>query len=165
MLAYLDTLIGFSIVMLVMSLLITILTQIVSALVNHRGSNLLWGLKTLFANINPKQFPKLTANAEAVAHSVLTHCLISDSWFSGNKVALWIGRKVPLLHRLVQRYELAGAIRPSELSGILQHLADNHFADADPELAAEIQRLLGANRAAAAAANAINATAQTAQTD
>src|SRR3954449_8461465 len=117
MLAYLDTLIGFIIVMLVISLLITILTQIVSALVNHRGSNLLWGLKTLFANINPKQFPKLTANAEAVAHSVLTHCLISDSWFSGNKVALWIGRKVPLLHRLPPRYGFAGGVPAGAMSG------------------------------------------------
>jgi len=57
MLGYLDTLIGFTVVMLVVSLLITILTQVVSALINHRGSNLKWGLETLFANIDSKQFP------------------------------------------------------------------------------------------------------------
>lgn len=43
MLAYLDTLIGFAVVMLGASLLITILTQIVSALFSHRGANLLVG--------------------------------------------------------------------------------------------------------------------------
>ena len=159
MLAYLDTLIGFSVVMLVISLLITILTQIVSALLNHRGSNLKWGLQMLLANIDPKQFPKLTANAEAVAHSVLTHCLISDSWFSGNKMAQSIGARVPLLQQLVERYQLAAAIRPSELRDILQHLANNQFADTQPEIAAEIRRLLGTNRAVAAAApGAVSAT-------
>jgi hypothetical protein len=155
MLAYLDTLIGFSVVMLVISLLITICTQMGSAMLNHRGSNLLWGLKTLFANINPRQFPKLTGNAEAVAHAVLTHCLISDSWFSGNKVAQAIGRRVPVLHQLVQRYKLAGAIRPTELTEILRHLANNDIAEADPELAAEIHKLLGMTDAAAAAAAAM----------
>jgi hypothetical protein len=56
MLSYLDTAIGFAVVMLGISLLITILTQMVSALVNHRGGNLLWGVKTLFANIDPARY-------------------------------------------------------------------------------------------------------------
>jgi hypothetical protein len=43
MLSYLDTAIGFAVVMLGVSLLITILTQMVSALVNHRGGNLIMG--------------------------------------------------------------------------------------------------------------------------
>jgi hypothetical protein len=172
MLAYLDTLIGFAIVMLVISLLITICTQIGSALVNHRGSNLKWGLKTLFANIDPKQFPKLTANAEAISHAVLTHCMISDSWFSGNKVAQAIGQRVPLLHQLFDRFRLATAIRSSELRDILQHLANNQFAEADKEVAAEIQKLLGMTQAAAnvatalgqqGAANTITAAGQTVQ--
>jgi len=155
MLAYLDTLIGFAIVMLVISLLITILTQIVSAVVNHRGSNLLWGLKTLFANIDPKQFPNLSAKAEAVSHAVLTHCLISDSWFSGNKVAQSIGRRVPLLAKLFERFQIATAIRPGELREILQHLASNSLAENEKELAAEIQILLGLGQVAAATAGAL----------
>jgi len=172
MLAYLDTLIGFAVVMLVISLLITICTQIGSALVNHRGSNLKWGLKTLFANIDPKQFPKLTANAEAISHAVLTHCMISDSWFSGNKIAQSIGQRVPLLHQLFERFRLATAIRSGELRDILQHLANNQFAEADKEVAAEIQRLLGVTQTAASvatalgqqgAANTITAAGQTVQ--
>src|SRR4051812_35872005 len=111
--------------MLVISLLITICTQIGSRPLNSPGSKLKWGLKTLFANIDPKQFPKLTANAEAISHAVLTHCMISDSWFSGNKIAQSIGQRAPLLHQLFERFRLATAIRSSELRDILQHLANN----------------------------------------
>src|SRR4051794_40039187 len=100
MLAYLDTCIGFAVVMLVMSLLITILTQMTSALLNHRGSNLLWGIKTLFANIDPRRFPQLREKAEWVAREALTHCLVSDSWFSDNKVAQALAHRSPLLQRL-----------------------------------------------------------------
>ena len=155
MLAYLDTLIGFAVVMLVISLLITILTQMVSGLLNHRGSNLLWGLKTLFANIDPKRFPKLTENAERVAHGVLTHCMISDSWFSGNKIAQWIGSHFPLVDQLFTRFQLATAIRPGELRDILQHFASNTLAENEKELAAEIQKLLGITQVAAVAAAAL----------
>lgn len=123
MLAYLDTAIGFVVVMLVISLLITILTQMVSALINHRGSNLQWGLKTLFANIDPTAYPQLTAQADAISRQVLTHCLISDSWFSGNRVAQWFAARIPLLDKLFKRFQLASAIRPSELAHILAHIA------------------------------------------
>src|SRR3954465_4442580 len=169
MLPYVDTAMGFGVVMLVVSLLITILTQIISALVNHRGSNLLWGIKTIFANIDPKQFPQLTAKADAVAQAVLTHCLISDSWFSSNKVGQWLAEKVPVLGRLLKRYQLASAIRPAELKDILKHLADNTFAENEQELAAEIHKMLGVAEVAAGAAagagaqgaaNAINAADQ-----
>ncbi len=154
MLGYLDTLIGFAVVMLVISLLITILTQIVSGLINHRGSNLKWGLKTLFANIDPKQFPNLTANADRVAEAVLTHCLVSDSWFSGNKVAQQIG-KFPPLGKLFRRFQLATAIRPAELTAILKHLSSNTYADDRKEIAAEIQKLLGVADAVSASAAAV----------
>jgi hypothetical protein len=123
MLLYLDTLIGFAVVMLVISLLITILTQFISALFNHRGSNLRWGLKTLFENIDPVVYPQLTANAETVASAVLRHCLISDSVFSDNDVAQWIAQRVPWLQRLLARFQLATAIRPDELADILRQTA------------------------------------------
>ena len=154
MLGYLDTLIGFAVVMLVISLLITILTQIVSGLINHRGSNLKWGLQTLFANIDPKQFPKLTAGADKVAEAVLTHCLVSDSWFSGNKVAQQLG-KFPPLGRLFRRFQLATAIRPTELTAILKHLSSNTFAEDQKEIAVEIQKLLGVADAVSASAAAV----------
>ena len=154
MLGYLDTLIGFAVVMLVLSLLITILTQIVSGLINHRGSNLKWGLETLFANIDPKQLPNLTAGADKVAQAVLTHCLVSDSWFSGNKVAQQLG-KFPPLGRLFRRFQLATAIRPAELTAILKHLSLNTFAEDYKEIAVDIQKLLGVADVVSASAAAV----------
>ncbi len=123
MLTYLDTAIGFIVVMLATSLLITTLTQIVSAMVNHRGSNLQWGLKTLFANIDPGVFPNLARHADELAREVLSHCLISDSWFSGNRFAEKVGATIPPLGRWFARFRLASAIRPAELADILRALA------------------------------------------
>jgi hypothetical protein len=122
MLLYLDTLIGFSVVMLLISLLITILTQMVSSLVNHRGSNLRWGLKTLFEHVDPALYPKLAANANRLAHEVLRHSLISDSWFSELKAVRWL-QKVPVVNAVLGRAQLASAIRPAELTNILRQIA------------------------------------------
>ena len=122
MLVYLDTLIGFSVVMLLISLLITILTQMVSALVNHRGSNLRWGLKTLFEHIDPTLYPQLTASANRLAHEVLKHSLISDSWFSDLKAVRGLS-EIPVLKTILGRFRLASAIRPAELTNILRQFA------------------------------------------
>jgi hypothetical protein len=165
MLAYLDTLIGFSIVMLIVSLLITVLTQVISALLNHRGSNLLWGLKTLFAQFDPKTYAQLSANAESVARQVLTHPLISDSWFSENRFATWLG-KIPPLGALFARFELVTAIRTNELMDILRSLASNALAG--QPVAAELNKLLTTAaspvQAAAAAVGATNVAAGVQQT-
>jgi hypothetical protein len=181
MLVYLDTLIGFSVVMLLISLLITILTQLVSALVNHRGSNLRWGLKTLFENIDPDLFPRLTANANRLAHEVLKHSLISDSWFSGLKGVRWL-LDVPIVKTVLGRMQLASTVRPIELTNILRQLAASSaqpgllkdLAAADwVALQEEITRLLEAPNPAAdremaqaahVAAAAISAIAEQAKT-
>jgi hypothetical protein len=157
MLVYLDTLIGFSVVMLLVSLLITILTQMVSALVNHRGSNLRWGLKTLFEHIDPALFPQLAANANRLAHEVLTHPLISDSWFSSLEAVRRL-LQIPVVKTVLGRIELASAIRPVELTNILRQLAASSaqpgllkdLAAADwAALQGEITRLLEAPSPAA----------------
>jgi hypothetical protein len=161
MLLYLDTLIGFAVVMLILSLLITILTQCVSALCSHRGSNLRWGLKTLFENIDPVLYPQLTANSETVANEVLRHCLVSDSVFSDNGLAIWLARKVPVLQKLLERFQLATAIRPDELvdilrqtSAILPRSLAALPAAAQTQLQTEIAALLAAsNKASAMAGN------------
>lgn len=152
MLSYLDTAIGFAVVMLGVSLLITILTQMVSALVNHRGGNLLWGVKTLFANIDPARYPSLTAESDRIARLVLTHSLVSDSWFSDNRVAMGIAAKVPVLGKLFARFQIASAIRPNELTDILRHLSENTFAG--QPVAAEIRSLLGSAAPATASERA-----------
>jgi hypothetical protein len=134
MLAYLDTLIGFAIVMLGASLIIMLLTQGISAAGSFRGSSLRWGLRELFKHIDSRNLPTIAAQADAVAQQVLTHNLASDSIF---KSLPWIGKLVP--DSWAQRFQLATAIRPDELVGILRQLAE------DPSLGAlgtEINQLL-----------------------
>jgi len=70
-LPHLDTLIAYIVVMLGVSLIVTVLTQVVSASLGLRGTNLLWGIKALLKNIDPQ----LEAHAEAL----LTLPIISDS--------------------------------------------------------------------------------------
>src|SRR5437899_2554948 len=102
MLAYLDTLIGFAVVMLGSSLLITILNQLISTLLAHRGANLGWGLGVLFQQINPgaRGLPLITAHADLLAETVLSHALASDSIFSTR----WAGlvNSFPRLLRVVR---------------------------------------------------------------
>ena len=53
MLQQLDTLKGFSVVMSIVSLLITIITQMISSLLGLRGSNLADGLEAMVYRIDP----------------------------------------------------------------------------------------------------------------
>src|ERR1017187_2752541 len=153
MLAYLDVLLGFSVVMLGISLLITILNQVVSAFLAHRGSNLRCGLDVLLSGINPGPagLPVLTANASMLAETVLVHPMISDSTFSTR----WADsvRRQPFWFGMVRRWRLANAIQPDELSAVLSLIAANR-----PEgmgvglhamLSAEIAHLLASASAVA----------------
>jgi hypothetical protein len=114
-LAHLDTLIAFTVVMLGVSLIITVLTQTVSALLGLRGTNLLWGTKTVFKTIDPE--------LEAHAESILTHPIISDSLWSRFCGVL---KDIPLVGRMARRWTLATAIRSGEIVSMLtaraQHL-------------------------------------------
>jgi hypothetical protein len=129
MLAYLDTLIGFAVIMLGASLVITVLTQMISALFSHRGANLLWGLETMFKNLPDCPLLNDAKTAAKVATSVLTHPLISDSIFSLKPK--W----------LADRIRLAKAIDPDELIAILRDLSTSAaFAN----LRDEIEKLIEA---------------------
>src|ERR1700753_2477087 len=98
---HLATVIDFAVVMLGASLLITIFTQTVSGLFAYRGSNLRWGLQTLFRHVNPR----LTCQASrALAENVLTHPILSDSSLSHFA-------DVPVLGPATRRWRLASAIR------------------------------------------------------
>ena len=112
MLDRLDTVIAFMVVMLGVSLLITVATQILSAFLGLRGSNLLWGVKTILQDCG------ITVQLDKIAREVLTHPKISDSIFS--KFA-----KTSVIGHLTRRWRLATAIRPEELSGILLRIAAN----------------------------------------
>src|SRR5690349_8981208 len=98
MLKQLDTVIGFVVVMSLVSLMITILTQMVSSLLGLRGKNLADALEAMIHKIDPK----IGEQAKALIDQVLTRPVISDSMLSMRKN--W-----PIA------WKRATAIRPDEL--------------------------------------------------
>lgn len=114
MLQYLDTIIAFAVIMLGVSLLIMIMNQMISALLGYRGTNLLWGIKTLLKTIDPR----LAENAEELATQVLTKPIISDSVFSKLK-------ENTLLGKMTKRWRFASAVSPEELIRSLRKVAEN----------------------------------------
>jgi hypothetical protein len=116
MLKQLDTLIGFAVVMLVVSLLITIVTQMVSAFLGLRGKNLTDALRLLIFKIDPNVTP---ADAQALVKHVLTHCALSGSAMSMVPTLL---DRVPVLSWLRRKWKTATAIRPDELYDLLKEI-------------------------------------------
>jgi hypothetical protein len=110
MLKQVDTVIGFIVIMSVVSLLIMIATQVLSSLFALRGQNLADSLEALFRKVDPL----IPANdVKKLIHNALTDPLISDSVLSTDrKGGGWWGR-------LRTRWMRASAIRPDEL---LAHL-------------------------------------------
>ena len=135
----LDTVIAFIVVLLGVSLLITVLTQMITSLLGLRGTNLKRGLVDLLKTVHPE----LADHAEAIARQVLEHPLVSDSAFA--KSGTWLTVK-PLL----SRWRLASAVRVEELVGILQKLSAGAPALA-PGAAPTVEQAMAAIAAAAQA--------------
>lgn len=76
MLDSLDTLIAFTLIMLVVSLLITIAVQMVSAALSLRGKNLARGLANTFVTI----LPKSQKEVDGLIDHLLKDPILSDSW-------------------------------------------------------------------------------------
>ena len=74
MLKTIDILLGISVVMLLVSMAVTVLTQFVTALANTRGRHLMRGLADLLQQIDPA-LPRTIA--ETISRAVLTHPMIS----------------------------------------------------------------------------------------
>jgi hypothetical protein len=115
----LDMAIAFTVVMLAVSLLVTILVQAISAVLALRGANLRWGLEELLRTVDP-EFAKHEEQVKQIVTEVLQHPLISDSAISSQK---WLDR-VPLVSRYTSRLKLAKAVRIQELIGIFEMLGD-----------------------------------------
>jgi hypothetical protein len=75
MLKTLDILIGLSVVMLLVSMIVTVLTQFIIGLFQMRGKHLLGGIADLLAQIQPGMPREI---AEKIAEAVLSHPLVSD---------------------------------------------------------------------------------------
>jgi hypothetical protein len=91
MLTYIDVFLGVAMVMLAVSLLLTIVTQAVSLLLNLRGGQLLKGLAELFQTL------KIDGDGGPLARKILTHPLIAVG--SGKRLAPAISRG-DLIHLL-----------------------------------------------------------------
>src|ERR1700731_2168240 len=101
MLKQLDVLIGFAMVMSLVSMLIMAISQMVLSGLQLRGKQLMDALEAMFKTLKPD----LGAKAKGLAEAVLRHPLISDSAKSGDNRGL------------------ASAIRPEELLEILKKLS------------------------------------------
>jgi len=121
MLQYLDTIIAFAVIMLGVSLLITTLNQMISALLGYRGTNLLWGIQTLLSTLEPG----LSAKAKEMATNILKKPIISDSIFSK------FAKGVPVLRWFTNRWKLASAITPLELVRSLSNVAETMATTSD----------------------------------
>jgi hypothetical protein len=101
MLQWLDTFVGMVVVLLAVSLIVMIVTQVVSTILNLRGRNLKNGIKILVENadMNLKEY------AETISQKALSHPLISDTW------------------SIRKEWNLATTVRPDELKNILDILA------------------------------------------
>ncbi|MEN6374175.1 MAG: hypothetical protein ABFD75_05240 [Smithella sp.] len=113
MLQYLDAIIAFTVIILALSLLITILIQMISAILGYRGVNLRWGLKKLLETVEPK----LAEKADSLAQEILEAPLISDSLWSKFTY-------VPLIGKMTKRWRLASAITKEELVIGLKNMAE-----------------------------------------
>lgn len=148
MLQYLDTVIAFVVILLGVSLIITIFNQMISALLGYRGTNLLWGIRTLLSTLEPG----LANKAEEIATDVLKKSMISDSLFSK------FTKDGSFLGWLTKRWKLATALTPQELVRGLSHVAqtmaktnggeptakliDGVLAQVDPETARNAKMVL-----------------------
>jgi hypothetical protein len=116
MLDSIDTLIAFGLIMAVVSLLITILVQTVSALLNLRGQNLSRGLTETFRTIAPVTFKTASANqaeeGKKLARALADHLL-----------------KVPQLSDQAGFWKMATAVRPQEVFATLAKIAQEKSDD------------------------------------
>ncbi len=105
MLDSVDTLIAFILIMLIVSLLITIAVQMTATALNLRGVNLLSGLASTFAVIDPSMEKK----RKELARFVLRSRLLSDSFLPNWRVLRW--------------WQRASAVRPQEIFDAIHRIA------------------------------------------
>jgi hypothetical protein len=108
------------------SLMVTLLTQMVSAFLGLRGTNLRWGIATLLKQLDPS----LAEHAERISQAVLEHPLVSDSTVS--RSSWWLFR----------RWRLASAVRKDEVLGVLHMLVQPGQGEASAANAVEWTKAL-----------------------
>jgi hypothetical protein len=130
MLDSLDTLIGFTLIFTVVSLLVTLAVQVVTSLLNLRGLNLAWAVTETVEAILPELAGTVTDSASGKSLSRgfrLADRLLRDPLVSDNQIFNFVGRST--------------AARPHELFDALRRIAGGDPAK-DP-VAADAGLLLG----------------------
>ena len=118
MLQQLDTAIGFSVVMLMLSLLVTAAVQVISAVLDLRGKNLVRGLADLFHQIDPG-----LRNSPASPSTVVNKILEKIAHpFSNVTVGSRLAEAVATHPAISHTFTRAKAIRKDELLAVLQDL-------------------------------------------
>src|SRR4051794_24629648 len=97
MLHYLDTAIGFAVIMLLLSLLVTSLVQTACAMLNLRGRNLRWGLTLLFQQMGLGE-----EEGKKLAVQVLGHDAIASPSTIGRRSAVAI--RIEELYRVLKQF-------------------------------------------------------------
>ena len=103
MLDNLDTLLGFALISTVVSLLVTIVVQMVMALLKLRSQNLAWALAETFETIEPKLTAEAKGLGKHIADHVLRDTLLADQqifWFKPSTTAVRPDELFDLLHRI-----------------------------------------------------------------
>jgi hypothetical protein len=144
MLNQLDTLIGFVVVMAAVSLLITVVTQMVSALLGLRGKYLADALEAMMHKIDPRITEQVHDVGNRLSKWILTHPVLSDSILC-MKPSRW--DSTPGVRWFRKRWQIASAIRPDELFRVLQDVAG-----VSPETAFEKEQELAKSATDAVAA-------------
>jgi hypothetical protein len=137
MLTQLDTLIGFVVVMSIVSLLIMVGTQAVSSFLGLRGKNLADALEVLFHKIEPEID---ASGCRQLIDDVLTSPVISDSMLRVRKAEGFFTKVLPFARKLRHGWMRATAIRPDELFEMLVKRANGPYgATMDRLLAMDAQ--------------------------
>jgi hypothetical protein len=134
MLKTLDVLIGLTVIMLVLSMGVTMLTQFVTTVLNSRGRHLKRGLVDLLNQIDPALKQKIGTATESmagrVADAVLTHPLISST---GRRLGTVVHRE-ELTRLLLYLADDSATLEQEVKTGLKQVLARNGIADPDGTL-------------------------------
>lgn len=125
MLDSLDTLIAFVLIITVVSLLITIVVQMITSALNLRGKNVAWALAETFEAIEPKLAAQTKGLGKQLADHVLKDSLLSDVQFG------------PVVRP-------ASAIRADELFDVLHRIATDKKAGTPTDIQNSVIRLFSA---------------------
>jgi len=129
MLKTLDVLIGLTVIMLVLSMGVTMLTQFVTTVLNSRGRHLKRGVVDLLNQIDPALKQKSGTSAESlagrIADAVLTHPLISAS---GRRLGTVVHRE-ELTRLLLYLADDSATLEQAAKTELKQVLARNGISD------------------------------------